>query len=309
MNTTASKTLIMMVTAIILGGGLFSPAQATVYFSWGNEDGACGEDLPNPPFKPWESRKDATGQTICAPDGSRFFQWQVADHQHDAYNRISTSRFPVRVIPGRTYYLAFRVNFHRHGNKDVWHNTPASKSGECFDKFIEIVGGQRLRWIVHFGEKGMMTPQGSFSTFLSSFSHGMNPEVEEWGIYFQNYNGYSRYSPKLLEYETWYQVVMAVTMATDKTGAIALYIDGEKITDYRNIKTMEENGSIDFIGMNGTLAQHRYDINAHTRKVSNLLLTDDWQEIAARGYMRPPENTPRPVSPPAPPPDFWMPDN
>jgi hypothetical protein len=295
------KLIGMMFFAVVIGLAFSSPAQATVYFSWGNEDGQCGRDLSHPPFKPWEFQQKNVGQTVCASDGSRYFQWQVANNQHDAYNQIASSNFPVRVVPGQTYYLAFKVNFTRQNGRDVWCNTPSNYAGECFDKFIEIVGGQRLRWIVHFGEKGMRTPHERFSTFLASFSHGVNKDVEEWGVYYQNVNGYSRNTPKLLQYETWYNVVMAVKMASDRTGSIALYIDGEKITEYRNIKTMENNGSIDYIAMNGTMAQHKYDINAHLRKVGNLLLTDNWQDITARGYLKPPGSSPILGSPPAPP--------
>jgi hypothetical protein len=287
----------MILLALILTYAFSSPAQATVYFSWSGEDGICGEDLPRSPFKAWDNRKNAIAKTVCEPDGSSYFQWKIANSQHDAFNQVSDGNFPIRAVAGRTYHLAFKVNFTRQGGKDVWHNSPGKKAGECFDKFIEIRGGNGLRWIVHFGEKGMMTPPGTFSTFLASFSKGLNRDVEEWGVYYPNYNGYSRYNTRLLEYETWYNVVMSVTMASNRTGKIVLHVDGEKVAEYKGIKTMEPNSRIDFIGVNGTLGQQKYNINAHTRKMTGLLLTDNWQDIIAGGYLLAPESSPAPLAP------------
>ncbi|MBL7222807.1 MAG: heparin lyase I family protein [Candidatus Brocadiae bacterium] len=105
--------------------------------------------------------------------------------------------------------------------------------------------------------------------------------------YHPNQSGYSARRPVQLEYERWYSCVMAVKMAADRTGSVAVWIDGVKICEYRGIKTCANaNPSITQITMGGTIAQPAYDAPAHYRRFDALLLTDNWQNVVDLGYLK-----------------------
>jgi hypothetical protein len=304
-----NKILAMILSIFIWGFVFSSPASATVYFKWDSENQPCGANVPNPPMWPYNGPSESP-QTMCggAPDGDKYFQWQIRDSQHSAYNVLSGQKLPVAVQAGRTYYLAFKFNFTRINGKNVWCDAPTSTSAECFDKLIEITGGG-VRWIVSMGERGMKTPVNKFSTFIGNGSYHLNPGIEEWGSLYQNHSGYNRYNSIPLDYDKWYSAVLEIKMATDNTGQVAMYIDGTKILEYKNIKTMANSSStISNITMNGTLSQPQYKISAHHRKFDSLLLTDDWQDLINGGYLgklSPPE----PPAPPPPPPPIPAPYN
>jgi hypothetical protein len=292
------KKLLAFIFFTAVSGYLFcSPALATVYFKWDSEDQACGTRISNPPMWPYNG-STYSPVTVCgdAPDGKKYFQWHIKDNQHDAYNVLSGQKLPLSLVPGKTYYLAFKFNFTRMNGKDVWCNEPDSQVGECQDKLIELTG-TGVRWVLSTGERGMKTPVNRFSTFIGNARpYHLNPHLEEWGSMYQNQNGYSRYNSIPLGYDRWYSAVFAIKMASNETGSVAYYIDGVKILEHKNIKTMAySTGSIKNILMNGTISQPRYDVNEHLRKFDSLLLTDDWQDIIAGGYLGSTKSDPIPV--------------
>ena len=80
---------------------------------------------------------------------------------------------------------------------------------------------------------------------------------------------------------------MAVKMATDNTGSFTVYIDGVKLYEYNNIKTVATtSATITDIKMGGSIAQGAYDAPAHYRKFDALILTDNWQDIVNGGYLK-----------------------
>ena len=90
-----------------------------------------------------------------------------------------------------------------------------------------------------------------------------------------------------LSYETWYSIIMGVTMACDDTGAYELWLDGSKIAEYHNIVTTADcSSTIDNILIGGTIAQPAYDAPPHQRKFDVLVLADSWQDIVASGHAR-----------------------
>jgi hypothetical protein len=303
------KKIVALIFFIFVSGYILSsPALANVYFQWDSEDQPCGAKVSNPPMWPYNGSAYSP-ETVCgdAPDGEKYFQWHVNANQHDAFNLLSGQQLPLSLVPGRTYYLAFKFNFTRINGQDVWCNEPNSKVGECQDKLIELTG-TGVRWVLSMGERGMKTPVNKFSTFIGNARpYHLNPHLEEWGSMYQNQNGHSRFNSLLLDYDRWHSAVFAVKMANDRTGSVEYYIDGVKIVEHQNIRTMAyPHGSITNIAMNGTISQPRYNVNEHYRKFDSLLLTDDWQSIIDGGYLNSPEGSPVHVDAPIAPENLFI---
>lgn len=261
----------------------WAPAQAAVYFSWDAENSACDTELPNPPF--WTQETSHRGKSTCGPtlQGSRFFEWVAQDYWHDAYTEISSQALPVSLVPGRTYYLAYYFNYTRINGRDIWRN-----SDDSADKGVEITGSG-IRWVGSVGHWSSLAtiPAGKFTIWGGNPTYHVNRSLEVNDIYLPNQNGYSAANPIQLDYDRWHSAVMAVKVATDSTGLFALYVNGAKLLEYANIRTAANSSpTVQYIEMNGTIAQPAYDAPAHRRMFDGLILTDNWQDVVNGGYLR-----------------------
>lgn len=266
---------------------VYTPAHATVYFYFDAENGTVGNYVPNPPLCQTECSgggERATYQSSGgAPQGAKYFQWQTVDNQTNAYTEIHPSPgFPITNVLGKTYYLAYFFNFTRINSNDIWHET-----GQSGDKGVELVGSG-LRWAVGGGHwpSHADNQDHRYTMMGGNATYHLNPELEVQDGYVQNQSGYNGNNPLQLQYEHWYSAVMAVKMATDNTGSFTVYIDGIKLYEYNNIKTVATtSATITDIWMGGTIAQGAYDAPAHHRKFDALMLTDNWQDIVDGGYL------------------------
>ena len=309
--------------------GLISPpfipyAQATVFFHYDAESGTSGDLLPwpasssaSPPapeFYQGDSANPVRGRVqadASAPQGNKFFQWLVADHDHDAWNEIREkgvgAHMPVHLVMGNTYYVAYYFRYDRTAGEDLWHTTT---SGQSEDKGIELYGGG-FRWELSPGQWEVFPPLGAghFTCWIGNASHHLNNSahtstniVEVGDAITFNQQGYTRANPMSFDYERWYSVVMGIKAATTQTGSVAVWINGVKVAEYNNIYTVSSSNpdpTIEQIWMNGTFAQGNwleypgdptpgYDIPTHTRKFDDLMLTDSWQDIVNEGYLADP---------------------
>ncbi len=271
---------------------VYAPAHATVYFYYDAENGTVGNGVPREPNGVdictqgcTSTGSDATVQSAGgAGQGSQYFQWVTTDNQPSAYTEIvNHNTFPMPVSLGTTYYLAFFFNFTRINGLDIWHET-----GGSGDKGVEIYGASGIRWSISFGHWGPIADNQDhrYTLWLSNARDQLNPEQQTGEIFVLNQNGYSAANPLQLQYERWYSAVMAIRIASDKTGYAAVWIDGLKIAEYNNVRTVVDSSAIiGFIAMNGTIAQPAYDAPAHIRKFDALMLTDNWQDIINGGYL------------------------
>lgn len=287
------QSLVMLATILSLLVSMFYPLQvgAAIYFDVDAENGIVGNNLSNPPFcrtacggsSGYNNGVGIYESSGGTPQGSKFFQWQTNDNQNNYYTEVKDGGFPVTNILGDTIYLAWFFRFDRIGGLNIWHTT-GNASG---DKGIEI-RGSGVRWETGngFWGSGTTIPDNRYTVWLGNPTYHLNSEVEIYDIYRQNQNGYSAANSIPLQYEQWYSAVMAVKMATDNTGSVAVYIDGVKVLEYLNIKTAaNSNPTIDYITIGGTIAQPAYDAPAHIRKKDAFLLTDNWQDIIDGGYL------------------------
>lgn len=204
---------------------------------------------------------------------------------------------PFTTIPTNheTYYFAFFFRFDRKDGVDIWPvNCP---DAECFDKAAEFTGNG-IRWTVNFGERGMGNQAHHFSVLVSNPTYHVNPQLEVWDSYYQNYNGYSPNNSIQLEYEKWHSIVFKFKWALDNAGELALWVDGTQVMQYSNVKTTLPPGDLYPLLLHGTYAQPAYDIPAHYRKYDAFIYTDNWQDIVDGGYLRDPEIPPD-TTPPA----------
>ena len=261
-------------------------ASATQFFYWDAEGHPCdGSELPNPPF--WTQEVSHRGHVACGttPQGSKYIEWETAEGWIDHYTEIhNTQGLPVTCSLGTTYYLAYFKRFDRIGGVDIWHEGSGIRSS---DKGVEITGSG-IRWQVSRGQWTTYAANQDhrYTIYMGNASYHLNPELEHNDVYYQNQNGYSNTNPIQLEYETWYGIVMAIKMASNHTGSVAVYVDGVKILEYNNIQTAA-NGSptITDIKIGGTLAAAAYDAPPHYRRFDAIMLTDDWQDIIDGGYI------------------------
>ncbi len=86
---------------------------------------------------------------------------------------------------------------------------------------------------------------------------------------------------------------MQVTTKRNNTGAVALWANGTIILEYTGIPTVNTGGNENAnITMGGTLCQPDYDCPKHVRKYDAMLLTDNWNDIVAGGYLQSGDTTP-----------------
>jgi hypothetical protein len=259
-------------------------AAATPLFLFDAEGLACGSTLPNPPM--YTAMTSHQGHIICgdAPQGSNSFEWLTSEGWTDHYTEISNHSFPFSCSFGETAYLAFFFRFDRVNGLDVWHETDSSA-----DKGVELVG-EGVRWIYstgHWWYEGANTDH-HYTVWGGNPGYHLNPNIENYDAYPLN-QGYSVYNPIQLDYERWYAGVMAVKLANDATGSFTLFLNGEKILDYQNIKTVQGDiCSITRFTAGGTIAQPAYDAPPHHRKYDALMLTKTWQDIVDGGYLQDP---------------------
>ncbi len=313
MKVMSTRILLWTVAATMeagLGaGGLFAqvrdshapeakPTRPNIYFYWDAEEPVdpstnrqFGEQrLPNPPFwEGWERIKNAErcGRVTSgsAPQGKNYFEWEVTDEDHHSrYTEVKGKantgmEFPLSVALGKTYYLAYYFNFTRINDLDIWH-----EKGDSADKGVELTGSG-VRWCVSRGHWGSLADnqEHRYTLWLGNPTYHLRPG----GIYLPNQSGYSASKPIQLECERWYSCVMAIKMATDKTGSAEVWIDGAKVYEYKNIRTCANaEPTIGKITLGGTIAQPAYDAPAHQRKFDALLLTDNWKNILDVGYFK-----------------------
>lgn len=278
------KELIIILLASLL---LFHKSlYAAVYFEYGAESGVCdGSELPNPPF--WTREVAKRGNVSCdsSPEGNKHFVFPTVDNQDGHFTEIhNTQNLPVNNVNGRTIYLAWYFNFTRINGRDIWHET-----GSSGDKGLEIVGNG-IRWVVgrgHWGSSTMTNLDHHYTIFGGNPSYHLNRNLEISDTYVQNAGGYNINNTLQLPYDTWHAAVMAVKIAPDNTGSFTVYVNGQKIIEYLNIRTSaNDNPNIHDIYLGGTIAQGAYDAPAHLRKFDALILTDDWNEIVSRGYVK-----------------------
>ncbi len=320
----SKKIIIFFATFLGLISFLFVPyAQATVFFHYDAESGTSGDLLPwpasntaSPPapeFYQGDSVNPVRGRVqmdVSAPQGNKYFQWLVADHDHDAWNEIREkgigAHMPVRLVMGNTYYVAYYFRYDRTAGKDLWHTTSSVQSA---DKGVELYGGG-FRWELSPGQWEAFPALGAghFTCWIGNAGYHLNNStntstniIEVTDVINLNQQGYSRSNPMPFDYERWYSVVMGVKAATNQTGSVTVWINGVKVAEYNNIYTVSSSNpdpTIEQIWMNGTYAQPAYDIPAHTRKFDDLMLTDNWQDIVNEGYLADPSSSNPP--PPAP---------
>lgn len=280
------KSIIIMFLFLFVA---YTPAHATIYLNLNAEEGTVGTTVPNPPFCQTEctgSGAKATYQSNGGtPQGSKYYQWQTVGNQNDHYTAIGVNNsIPITNIIGKTYYLAYFFRFDRINGLDIWHEF----SDQSYDKLTDIMGSG-VRWTFKVG-------QHESSCYAQNQDHRFTVGIGNSGYNFsglecvdqliQNSNGYSASNPIQLTYEAWHSVVVALKMAADNTGSVTLYIDGTKILEYNNIRTVANSSStFTDIRMGGTLAQPAYDAPAHYRKFDAILITDNWQDIVNGGYL------------------------
>ena len=259
---------------------------ATVYFEFDAENGLCdGSDLPNPPF--WTREEAKRGNVSCdsSPQGDQHFEFPTVDNQDGAFTEIHVNQGnPISDINGKTFYVAWYFNFTRINGEDIWHET-----GSSGDKGVEIVGSG-IRWDVgrgHWGSSTMTNLDHHYTIFGGNPTYHLNRDLEISDTYVQNQSGYNANNTMQLRYDNWHAAVMAVKIASDNTGSYTVYINGEKIIEYLNIRTSgNDNPTIADIYLGGTIAQPALDAPAHLRKFDALLLTDNWDDVVYGGYVK-----------------------
>jgi len=312
--TSLSKIITLIIWSVVIVFFVSGESNATIYFYFDAEDSTVGDTLPYDQSSGYEFCQPLCGSSNGVrgyianeggtPQGDKYFRWDLNNTDPNSTKAIfcnlkNKDTFPVNLELGKTYYIAFFCNFTRIDGQDIWHS-----GGEGFpqsaDKGIEMKGSG-IRWIAARGQwEEIDNDLHKWSVWMGNPTYHLNPDLEE---YYPNTGGFERYvTAPQLEYESWHSIVFGVKIATDSTGSIVLYLNGNKVIDYSNIKTTDtSNPTISVIYIDGTIAQPEYDAPAHIRKYDALMLTDDWQDIVDGGYLETKTTISEPLSPlPAP---------
>lgn len=264
------------------------PARVPPYFYFDAEKHAHGDSLPQPPFfpQPWKeanANHPKRGKVVAdstAPQGRHVILWNISEAKTtELFHVVKFDRLPEP--KPKDYYYAFFVRFDRKDGKDIWHDG----NGDSFDKGFEVVGNG-IRWVIHFGNHDVRMRDHCFSCYVSNSTYHLNRKFEVYDGYYPNHGGFTQYKSPELEYEKWHAFVFKMKWATDDTGEVALWANGEKVLEYTGIKTVKSPGTFERIQFFGTIAQPAYDAPPHLRKVDAIIFTDDWQEIIDGGYLK-----------------------
>ncbi len=285
---------LVLFMAIVVGGSTAAQNPAGRFFFYDAESRSDGQWAAPPPFfpQPWQEpdtphpRRAKIVADATAPQGTRVLQWEVTPQvNHDLYTEIKFDQTPP--AEPRTYYFAFFARFDRRDGRDIWHH---GRDAESFDKALEVVG-DGIRWTVNFGERSMGNQEHRFSVFVTNPTYHLNRDLERVSeTYYQNQGIFSRSHSLQLEYEKWHAIVFAMKWATDKSGAVALWANGEKVLEYKDIQTVKPPGTFERLQLWGTIAQPAYDAPPHQRKLDALLFTDDWTQITRGGCLQVPRH-------------------
>lgn len=298
-----------------------NPAGATIYFYYDAESDAVGATLPNPRWGParfCQTECSGTGSkgyiasSGGAPQGSKYFMWETVAGQKGHYTEIQSDfapasgsgitvqmggkyyvvatssavggSLPATLRMGGTYYLAFYSRFDRINGQDIWHE---EREGQSADKGVEVIGPD-IRLMASRGQwEHMAANQDHHYTIYTNVLRAENSS----STFGHNRNGYTAENPYQCAYERWYSVVLGFTLSNTGTGSTRLWINGVLVEEVTGINTVAPGGStlVGRIQMGGTIAQPHYDAPPHYRKFDALLLTDNWQDIQSRGYLRDPQ--------------------
>lgn len=123
--------LITILSVLFLG--FYSPVFATVYFPWDSENQSCNAALP---FN-YENYQGNIKCGVSVSLGDKCLEWNLGTSPQSAYMEIDNIQgLPFTATLGRTYYLAFYVNFVRINGNDIWHEF----SGQSYDKVMDLKG-------------------------------------------------------------------------------------------------------------------------------------------------------------------------
>lgn len=276
-----------------------SNAYATMYFSFNAEGDAVGSSLTNEPFCGFQCGAGTeSGQTVGrigstggAPQGSKYFYWNIVQNQHDHYNEIrQTPNLPSGAnLMGKTLYLAYHFRFDRQSGGARYDVFESGSGVQSAEKGIEI-RGPGLRWITSIGQWDSLASNqaGKFTVWPGNPSYHLNRSLEHNDVFYPNQSGYSNTNTQQLDYEKWHSVVFAIKLANNSTGSVALWVDDTKTFEYTNIQTVDSgttSARVDYLELGGTLCQPAYDCPPHVRKYDAMILTDNWQDIVSGGYV------------------------
>ena len=295
----SKKILTTFVLIVLVGIASKENSWATQYLYYDAEDGTVGNEVPllvesGPKFCQTQCSGLGDKATVQssggAAQGSKYFQWQTVQSQNNHYTEISNvGVFPVSLNLGTTYYMAYYMRFDRINEQDIWHEGGATQSS---DKGVEI-SGSGLRWGTGRGQwdkcedsysPGMgANDDHHFTIMVGNPTYHLDPSILPMPT---NLSGYGCGNTRQYTYETWYSVVLGVKMATDNTGSVSMWVDGEKVLEFLNTPTVgNSTPTLSSINIGGTIAQGAYDSPPHYRKFDALMLTDNWQDIVDAGYL------------------------
>lgn len=273
----SKQKVLAIVCSLLVVFILQGNAMATIYFSETSESRTCNAAVP----WYWEITQGFFKCDGDAYSGSKYLDWHVVNHGISAYTGIDISQAG---ISGKTIYMALFFKIKRVNGVNVFHNS----ADQSYDKFFEF-DGSGVRWIYKIGkhESGCypaLNGANSFTMWIGT-QNQYNPGIECIDGYVQNANGYSGNNPYQISYDTWHSAVMEIKIATNNTGIIRGYIDGVKTTEYTNVITATGGPTISAIKLNGTVAQPAYDAPEHYRRMDNIIVTDNLQDIIDGGYL------------------------
>ncbi|MGB0126123.1 MAG: hypothetical protein WBP72_00700 [Rhodocyclaceae bacterium] len=279
------------VVAIAALAGIAGAAHATVYFSQDFKALRCGSPVsdirisggvpPSALFDNWEPTGSSTVECAAPPiAGKKYLTWSIPDRPNNA--GVEVDAVPATIEMGKTYYLAYWIRFDK-GLADIWHTGTTAYS---FDKSIEFQG-TGFRWGIGAGWDGWYSyaPVGKFTFDVWYATSVLGEHGDDHKP--ANVAPYSGRAPYLAEYGKWYGVVMGVTAQSNDNGRVQLWINGTRTHDY-SVYTANPGAKLTKLIAHGTIAQPAYDAPAHKRSSTGWLVTDNWADVQAGGYLQDP---------------------
>lgn len=216
--------------------------------------------------------------------GSKFVRWTNGADQHDNLIEI-LGLGTTSLTEGSKWYMATFARISKTTSSDVY------LSNNSFDKFLEF-RGTGLRWGIGAGYQNGNYPNYHAGQFIwdvwCAASAVTNCETSGGGPDHKipNVSPYSASTPFYANYGQWYAIVIAITMKSDNTGLIEMWVNGVKTHNITQ-NTMNAGATIVSMMAQGTIGQPLYTSSPHTRDIDRWILTNDVNDITV--YMSDPE--------------------
>jgi hypothetical protein len=211
--------------------------------------------------------------------------WLIIDNPAGNWGALTTTH---TVAADTWYYFATFVRVDNVGTSPrstVWGSNYSANKGLVID-------GTGVRAGIGLGYWQWGYYVANKYSFIAKVNYGVEGVNYNDGTYKPNQNGYSETNNYPMDYGKWYGIVAAYKFSNTATGAVRYWVNGTLVVSYDNVVTSNSaSPTMDYIEFGATQCQNAYDCPTHKENLDGIIITTDWADIVAGGYLTDVEGT------------------